>query len=102
VGKRGTGSKGARACRGVAGERAIMGASTAGERGRKVRDAEVANGWGPRGREKERARWKETTPTGQPHRAARKRGRESAWVGAERQDPPVRHRGHAGACAELG
>jgi hypothetical protein len=30
-----------------------------GERGREVRDTEGADGWGPRGREKERARAKE-------------------------------------------
>jgi hypothetical protein len=36
----------------VAGERAVMGASTAGERGREVRDAEGAGKWGSRGRER--------------------------------------------------
>jgi hypothetical protein len=42
----------------VVGERAVAGASTVGEHGREVRDAEGADGWGPRGREKERARAK--------------------------------------------
>ena len=59
----------------VARERVVVGASTAGERGREVRDAEGANGWGPRGREKECARGKETALTGRPHRAARERER---------------------------
>jgi hypothetical protein len=51
---------------------------------------------------------KETAPTGRPHRAARERERESeredVQVGADRRDPPVRHRRHtsAGARAELG
>jgi hypothetical protein len=36
----------------VAKERAVMGASTVGERGREVRDVEGADGWGPRDREK--------------------------------------------------
>jgi hypothetical protein len=40
----------------VAGERAVVDASTMGERGRDVRDTEGADGWGPRGRAKERAR----------------------------------------------
>jgi hypothetical protein len=40
----------------VAGERAVVGASTTGERGREVRDVEGADGWGPRGRERESAR----------------------------------------------
>jgi hypothetical protein len=43
-----------RGCAEVARERAVLGASTAGERGREVRDTEGADGWGPRGREKER------------------------------------------------
>jgi hypothetical protein len=38
--------------------------------------AEGADGWGPRGRAKERARGKETAPTGRPHRATRERERE--------------------------
>jgi hypothetical protein len=42
----------------VAGERVVVGASTAGERGRDVRDAEGTDEWGPRGREKERVRAK--------------------------------------------
>jgi hypothetical protein len=40
----------------VAGERAVVGVSTVGERGREVREAERPDGWGPRGREKERTR----------------------------------------------
>jgi hypothetical protein len=40
----------------VAGERTVVGASTAGERGREVRDGRGGDGWGPRGREKEHAR----------------------------------------------
>jgi hypothetical protein len=62
----------------VAGEHAVVGASAAGERGREVKDTEGIDGWGPRGKEKERAHWKETAPTGPPHRATRERGRESA------------------------
>jgi hypothetical protein len=85
----------------VAGERAVVGAFTVGERGREVRDAEGADGWGPRGkeRERERMRGEETAPIDRPHRAARERGREGARVGADRRDPPVRHRGHTGARA---
>jgi hypothetical protein len=40
----------------VAGERAVVGASMAGERGQEVRDAEGTDGWGSRSREKEHAR----------------------------------------------
>ena len=40
----------------VAEERAVVGASTAREHGRQVRDTEGTDGWGPRGREKECAR----------------------------------------------
>jgi hypothetical protein len=49
-------------------------------------------------RERERVRARETTSTARPHGAAREReGRERARVGADRRDPPVRHRGRAGA-----
>jgi hypothetical protein len=75
----------------VAGERAVVGATTAGERGREVRDAEGTDGWGPRGREKESACGEETALIGWPHRAARERGRETVHVGANRRDPPARH-----------
>jgi hypothetical protein len=59
--ERGTGRAGCGLLKGqgrekVARECAVMGASTMGERGREVRDAEWADGWGPRGREQERAR----------------------------------------------
>jgi hypothetical protein len=37
-------------------------------------------------------------PIGRPHRAARGREGVSAQAGADRRSPPVRHRGHAGAC----
>jgi hypothetical protein len=59
----------------VVGERAVVGPSTVGERGREVRDAEGANGWGPRGREKEHACAGKTVPIGLAHRAARERER---------------------------
>jgi hypothetical protein len=63
-------------------------------------------------REAERARacGEETASTDRPHIAVRERMREGTRVGADRRDPPVRHRGHAGAheagpngptCAEL-
>jgi hypothetical protein len=54
-----------------------------------------------RQRERAHACRKETALIGRPHRAARERERER-WVGANRRDPPVGHRGHAGAGAELG
>jgi hypothetical protein len=94
----------------VAREHAVVGASTAGERGREVRDAEGAGEWGPRGRGKERTRGEEKRhrqvgPTEQ-REGEREREREGkgARVGADRWDPPVRLRGHAGAGtrAELG
>jgi hypothetical protein len=50
-------------------------------------------------REGKRARARATTPTGLAHRAARERGREGARVCADRQGPPVRHRGRSGAGA---
>jgi hypothetical protein len=53
-------------------------------------------------RERERARGKGTALTDRPHRAARGREGVSAQAGAERQGPPVRHRGHAGAGAHVG
>jgi hypothetical protein len=45
--------------------------------GERLGTAEGADGWGLRGREKERARRKETALTSRPHRAARERERES-------------------------
>jgi hypothetical protein len=48
-------------------------------------------------RERERAQGKGMAPTDWPHIASRGRESERARVGADRRDPPVRHRGHAGA-----
>jgi hypothetical protein len=69
----------------VAGERAVVGVSTAGGCGREVRDAEGADEWG---REAERALTRrETVPTDRPHRAARERERGRA--GWRRQAGPA-------------
>jgi hypothetical protein len=68
---RARGSKGARGRR-RGGERADVCASTAGDRGREVED-ELIGGDG--GTERERARARETAPTGRPHRVARERER---------------------------
>jgi hypothetical protein len=81
----------------VARDRTVVGASTAGERGREVGD-ELTGGVG--GTEREAgARARGTAPTSLAHGAARERGGEGARVGADRRDPPVRHRGRAGAGA---
>jgi hypothetical protein len=83
-----------------------VGESMAGECGREVRDAEGADGWGPQGREKEcvRAEKKRRRQVGPAEQRERERDThtERERVGADRRDPPVRHRGHAGACARLG
>jgi hypothetical protein len=73
----------------VAGEHVIMGASTAGERGREVRDVEGADGWGLRGRERAHACGEETTSTDRPNRAARERERERGHAGWHRQAGPA-------------
>jgi hypothetical protein len=103
VGEGGRARHGAQKARGraeVAGERAVVGASTARDRGREVGD-ELTGGVGRTERESG-ARARGTTPTNLVHWAARVRGREGARVGADRRDPPVRHRGRAGALAGLG
>jgi hypothetical protein len=98
----------------VAGDRAVVGASTAGDRGRKVGD-ELTSGVGgtERGRERARVRKesrRQTWPMGQREREGERarglaqtnlahgaaREREGAWVGADMRDPPVKHRGRAG------
>jgi hypothetical protein len=68
VGERGSGSKGARACRGGRRTRG-RGHVHGGGRGREVRDGLTGGGCGAE-RESERVR-KEAAPTGRPHRAAR-------------------------------
>jgi hypothetical protein len=73
----------------VAGDRAVVGASTAGDRGREVGD-ELTGGVGGTERESG-ARAIGTAPTNLAHGAARERGREGARVGTDRRDPPVRH-----------
>jgi hypothetical protein len=50
----------------VAGERAVVGASTAGDRGREVRD-ELTGGDVGTEREREQVRARETAPTGLAH-----------------------------------
>jgi hypothetical protein len=56
-----------------------------------------------RKRERKRAlAQRETVPIDRPHIAARERWRESTRVVADRRDPPVTHRGHAGARVGLG
>jgi hypothetical protein len=77
----------------VAGDRAVVGASTAGERRWKVED-ELTGGVGGAERETS-ACVKVTTPIGLAHWTTG--GREGARVGADRRDPPFRHRGRAGA-----
>jgi hypothetical protein len=47
-----------------------VGTSSAGDRGREVED-ELTGGDGRAERERERARVRETAPTGRPHRAVR-------------------------------
>ena len=75
----------------MAGDRAVVGTSTAGERGREVGD-ELTGGVGGTERESG-ARERGTTPTNLDHGASRERGREDARVGSDRRDSPVRHRG---------
>jgi hypothetical protein len=77
-----------------------VGASTAGYRGREVRD-ELTGGVGGTERKSGRA-CERTVPTSLAHGAARERGREGARVGADRRGPPIRNRGLAGARAGLG
>jgi hypothetical protein len=64
----------------VAGERAVVGASMAGERGQEVRDAEGTDGWGSRSREKEHARAekKQRRQGGPTEQRERERERECA------------------------
>ena len=52
--------------------------------------------------QRESGRGGSTAPIARPHRAARERGSERARVGADRRDPPVRHRKRAGAGAHAG
>jgi hypothetical protein len=78
----------------VAGDRTVVGVSSAGDRGREVGD-ELTGGVGEIGRESG-GHARRTAPTNLAHGAARERGREGAWIGADRRDPPVRHRGRAG------
>jgi hypothetical protein len=80
----------------VAGDRAVVGASMTGDRGQEVGD-ELTGGVG--GTERERERERDTrargmVPTNLAHGVVRERGREGTRVGADRWDPPVRHRGH--------
>jgi hypothetical protein len=105
---RGGGRAGRRAQKGrggsdVAGERAVVGVSTAGRSwaggwGR-------ADRWGRRDRERESERTRGKPPTARTHGAARERGGEesaSAKGCTDRRDPPVRQRGCAGAGARAG
>jgi hypothetical protein len=87
------GSKGARTCRG---HRSTCGRGHVHDkrRGRKVGDRLTD---GVRGIERAGARARGTTPTRLAHWAAGGRGREGARVGTDRRDPPIRHRGRAGA-----
>jgi hypothetical protein len=88
VGERGTGSKGARACRG--GRRTHgHGRVHGGECGRKVRDAEGTDGWGPRGREKERARAEKKRRRQGGPTEQRERERERERAGWRRQAGPA-------------
>jgi hypothetical protein len=86
----------------VAGDHAVVGTSTVGDRGQEDGD-ELTGGVG--GTERESGvRMRGTTPTDLAHGAAREIGREGTRVGADRRGPPVRHRGRAdaGACTWLG
>jgi hypothetical protein len=88
------GGRAGHGCADVAGERADVGASTAGDRGREVED-ELTGGVGKTEREagtRARGRRQQACPTEQRERG----GREGALVGADRRGPPVRHRGHTG------
>jgi hypothetical protein len=86
----------------VDGERTDVGASTAGRswaggEGRLTGEDDET--------ERERARTRETTPTDQPHRAARERereGNEHAQVCADKRGSPVKLKGRAGADARAG
>jgi hypothetical protein len=73
----------------MAGDRAVVGASTTGDHGREVGD-ELTGGVGRTEREAS-ARARGTAPTDLAHGAAGERGREGALVGADRRGPPVRH-----------
>jgi hypothetical protein len=79
----------------VAEDRAVVGASTARDRGREVGD-ELTGGVG--GTERER-RACERNGADKPGPRGSERGREGARVGADRRDLPVRHRGRANAGA---
>jgi hypothetical protein len=99
VGERGTGSKGARTCRGVRrtrGRGRVHGEGC----GREVRDGLTG---GVREAERERSRAiRNGADRSAPQSSERERG--GTRVGVDRRDPPVRHRGRAGAgaCAGLG
>jgi hypothetical protein len=57
-----------------------VGATTAGERGREVRDAEGTDGWGPRGREKENACGEETSLIGWPLEQREREGERACML----------------------
>jgi hypothetical protein len=101
VGERGSGSKGARACRGGRRTRG-RGHVHGGGRGREVRDGLTGGGCGA---ERERAsacekkRRRQVGPTEQREGERERRG---ARAGANRRGPQVRDRGCAGARAVLG
>jgi hypothetical protein len=73
----------------VAGDRAVVGVSTVGDRGRDVGD-ELTGGVGRTEREAG-ACARGTAPTDLAHGAAREKGREGA------RGSPVRHQGRTGA-----
>jgi hypothetical protein len=82
-----------------------VGASTAGDVGERLGKRRGLTGGVRKAEREEALARKETAPTSRPHKAASERereregGRKSAWVGADRRDPPVRHRGHVGVRA---
>jgi hypothetical protein len=83
----------------VVGERAVVGASTAGDVGERLGKRRGLTGGAREAEREEALARKETASTSQAHRAARERGRKSVRDGADKRDPPVRHRGHAGMSA---
>jgi hypothetical protein len=84
----------------VARDRAVVGASTAGDRGREVGD-ELIGGVGGTERDRRACERNDADKPG-PRGNERERGRENTRISADRRDPPVRHQGRAGVGAHAG
>jgi hypothetical protein len=90
VGEQGVGVKRGAGARTWSGNTRSWARQRRGDHGREVRDKLIDGSVGQR--EGKRAWARATAPTGRSHGAARERGREGAWVCADRRGPPVRHR----------